>query len=403
MGEGLAPRGGEPVRHEMLPYGRQLIDEADIAAVVEVLRGDWLTTGPMVEAFETAFANYVGADHAVVVNSGTAALHASIFAAGIGPGDEVIVPALTFAASANCVLYLGGRPVFVDVEADTLLIDATKVESLITARTKAIVAVDYAGQPCDYQALQDIAIRHDLTLVSDACHALGASYRGQAVGTLADLNCFSFHPVKHITTAEGGMIATQDEDLARRMRWFRNHGITTDHRQRAKEGAFAYDMVALGYNYRLADLNCALGLSQLAKLNGWVARRREIAEQYDRAFSTIPQVRTPARRMGRASSWHIYPVLLDLAAIGRSREDVFAALRAENIGVNVHYRPVYLHSYYAGLGYQPGLCPIAEDAYARLITLPIHPGMSDGDVYDVVEAVKKVLSHVSVFRLRADG
>jgi hypothetical protein len=248
-----------PTRTTMLPYGRQTIGGDDIAAVVETLRSDWLTTGPKVGEFERAFAAYTGAAEAVAVTNGTAALHAAMAALDIGPGDEVIVPPMTFAASANCVVYQGGTPVFADVDADTLLIDPAEVERRISPRTRAIVAVDYAGQPCDYDALQAIADEHGLALVADACHALGGSDHGRPVGTLADLSTFSLHPVKHITTGEGGVITTNDPELAARMRIFRNHGITSDHRQREQQGSWFYEMTDLGYNYRLTDVQCALG------------------------------------------------------------------------------------------------------------------------------------------------
>lgn len=392
----LAIEGGKPVREGMLPYGRQLVDDDDIAIVTKVLRGDWLTTGPMVDKFEQAFAQYVQAEHAVAVNSGTAALHAAIHVLDIGPGDEVIVPAITFAASANCVLYLGGTPVFADVEPDTLLIDPKQVEAQITSRTKAIVAVDYAGQPCDYDALREIAVKYNLSIVADACHAPGGSYNDLPVGTLADLNTFSFHPVKHMTTAEGGMITTNNATFAARMRWFRNHGITTDHRQRAEQGGWYYEMKELGYNYRLPDLNCALGLSQLNKIDGWVARRREIAEKYYHAFSQVDTVTPLAVRPSGRPSWHIFPILLQMENLGVDRATIFSALRAENIGVNVHYIPVYWHPVYEKLGYSRGLCPNAEDAYERLITLPLFAGMTDQDVDDVVTAVTKVVEHYSL-------
>jgi perosamine synthetase len=386
----LAIEGGAPVRSTLLPYGRQTVDEADIAAVAEVLRSDWLTTGPKVAEFERAWAERVGAQQAVAVNSGTAALHAAVFAAGIGSGDEVIVTPLTFAASANCVLYQGGRPVFADVQFDTLDIAPAAVEAAITSRTRAIIAVDYAGQPADLAELRAIAERRDLILIEDAAHAIGATYKGQPVGAISDLTTFSAHPVKHVTTGEGGLITTDDAQLAERMRWFRNHGITTDHRQRAEKGGWFYEMAALGYNYRLPDLNCALGLSQLRKLEGWLARRREIATRYTRALANLPAVQPLTIRADREPAWHIYPILLDTARLRADRAQVFAALRAENIGVNVHYIPVYWHPYYARLGYERGLCPVAEEAYERLITLPLFPAMSERDVEDVIEAVYKI-------------
>jgi UDP-4-amino-4,6-dideoxy-N-acetyl-beta-L-altrosamine transaminase len=355
-----------------------------------VLRSDWLTTGPVVGQLEGAFATRVGAAYAVVVNSGTAALHAATSAAGIRPGDEVIVPGLTFAASANCVIYQGGTPVFADVRPDTLNLDPAAVEAAITPHTRAIVVVDYSGQPADLDELGAIARQHDLHLIEDAAHALGATYRGRPVGGISPLSTFSLHPVKHITTGEGGVITTQDESLAQRMRWFRNHGITTDHRQRAEKGGWFYEMVDLGYNYRLPDLNCALGLSQLDRLDAWLARRRAIARSYDAAITGAPGLTPPVSLPDREPAWHIYPLRLDLDQLRVGRAKVFAALRAENIGVNVHYIPVYWHPYYQALGYRKGICPRAEEAYERLITLPLFPAMSDRDVTDVIEAVRKV-------------
>jgi len=388
----LAINGGKPVRKNLLPYGHQWIDETDVQAVIEVLRSDWLTTGPKVGEFEQGFANVVGAKEAVAVNSGTAALHSAMYAANIGPGDEVIVSPMTFASSANCVVFQGGIPVFADVDPATLLIDPDQVEAKITPRTKAIIAVDYTGQPCDYDALRAIANRHGLTLVADACHALGGSYKGRLVGSLADLNSFSFHPVKPITTGEGGMITTDDPKLAQRMRVFRNHGITTDHRQREQQGSWFYEMIDLGYNYRLTDIQCALGISQLRKLSEWVKRRQEIARCYDQAFAEIPAVEPLEVRKDVSHAYHIYMIRLNLAQLRVTRAKVFSALRAEGIGVNVHYIPVHLHPYYRErFGTHPGLCPVAEAAYERLITLPIFPRMADNDIEDVITAVRKVL------------
>lgn len=389
----LAIDGGPPVRQKLLPYGRQSIDDEDIAAVVAVLRSDWLTTGPMVGEFERAFAAATGAADAVAVSNGTAALHAAVYALAIGPGDEVIVPAMTFAASANCIVYQGGTPVFVDVDPGSLLIDPSQVEAKITTGTRAIVAVDYAGQPCDYQALAAIADRHGLALISDACHAIGGSYRGRPVGTLADVSTFSLHPVKHITTGEGGAITTGDPALAQRLRVFRNHGITTDHRQRERQGSWFYEMVDLGYNYRLTDFQCALGLSQLRKLPDWVKRRQEIARRYDLAFAGFPAVRPLAVRPEVSHAYHLYVVELDLARLRADRAEIFAALRAEGIGVNVHYIPVHLHPFYRQrFGTRRGQCPVAESAYERILSLPMFPTMTDADAGDVVEAVGKVVT-----------
>jgi len=388
----LAIDGGLPVRERMLPYGRQSIDEDDIAAVVKVLGSDWLTTGPKVAEFEVAFSEFVGAKEAIAVSNGTAALHAAMYALDIGPGDEVIVTPMTFAASANCIVYCGGMPVFADVDPDTLLLDPESIESKITLSTKAIVAVDYAGQPCDYDALQSIADRYNLAIVDDACHAVGGNYKGRAVGTLATLNTFSLHPVKHLTTGEGGVITTDDKYLAARMRTFRNHGITTDHRQREQQGSWFYEMIDLGYNYRLTDFQSALGISQLRKLPDWVKRRRAIAHYYDERFAEMSGVTPLSVRKDAVHAYHLYVVRLDLDQLSVDRAAIFAALRAEGIGVNVHYVPVHLHPFYRkNYATEPGLCPVAERAYEKILTLPLFPHMSDDDATDVVDAVEKVL------------
>jgi perosamine synthetase len=389
----LAIDGGTPVRDSLLPYGRQSVDEEDIEAVVEVLRSAWLTTGPKVGEFEEAFAQRVGADHAVSFSSGTAALHGAAFAAGLQPGDEAITSPMTFAATANCVLYQGATPVFADLCRDTLNLDPQRVAERVTANTKAILAVDYAGHPADLDALREIANRHGLVMIEDACHALGAEYRGRTVGGIADMSVFSFHPVKHLATGEGGMVTTNNADLAETLRRFRNHGISSDARQRQSAGQWHYEMVLLGFNYRLTDIACALGLSQLKKLETNLARRRDIAARYTDAFRDFPAVIPPSVRSEANPAWHLYPLRLD-ANLTADRAQVFRALRAENIGVNVHYIPVHLHPYYRDrFGYRGGEYPVAEDAYRRLISLPMFHGMTDHDVEDVITAVGKVASY----------
>ncbi|MEJ2725411.1 MAG: UDP-4-amino-4,6-dideoxy-N-acetyl-beta-L-altrosamine transaminase [Deltaproteobacteria bacterium] len=373
----------------MIPYGRQCLDENDIQAVVEVLRSDWLTTGPKVIEFEKAFADLVGAKEAVAVSSGTAALHAAMYALDIKPGDEVIVPAMTFVATANCVVFQGGKPVFADVDPETLLVDPEEVEKKITSTTRAVIGVDYAGQPCDYDILRDIAKRHNLALVDDACHALGATYNGSPVGSLADLNTFSFHPVKHVTTGEGGMVTTDDSELAKGMRSFRNHGITSDHHQRELQGSWHYEMVDLGFNYRLTDIQCALGLSQLKKLSEYIELRNQIAKKYDQAFVEIGEVEPLRVSDAVKHAYHLYVVRLSK---NLDRSEVFRNLRKMGIGVNVHYMPVHLHPYYRTLfGFGFGLCPNAEETYERILSLPIFPSMSDKDVESVIESVRKVV------------
>ena len=392
--EVLAIHGGSPVRKALLPYGRQSIDEAEIQAVVETLRSDWLTTGPKVAEFEEATAEWIGARYAISFSSGTAALHAAAFTAGLQPGDEAITSPLTFAATANCILYQGATPVFADVAEDTLNLDPGLVAKKITDRTKAILPVDYAGHPSDLDSILQLADGHRLTVIEDACHALGAEYRGRRVGSVAHMTVFSFHPVKHLTTGEGGMVTTDNPAFAETLRRFRNHGISSDARQRQSAGQWHYEMVLLGFNYRLTDIACALGLSQMKKLEANLARRRQIAARYTAGFRTVAGVLSPQTRPDVSHAWHLYPIRLNLSRLSVSRGEVFKALRAENIGVNVHYIPVHHHPYYRDrFGYKGGEYPVAEAAYERLISLPMFHGMTDADIEDVVCAVRKVLSH----------
>jgi perosamine synthetase len=394
--EVLAIHGGSPVRNTLLPYGHHSISEDDIQAVVETLRSDWLTTGPKVAEFEEAMAAWVGAKHAVSFSSGTAALHAAAFTAGLKPGDEVITSPMTFAATANCVLYQGATPVFADVSSDTLNLDPDLASARLTSRTKAILPVDYAGHPADLDSILQLAERHGLAVIEDACHALGAEYRGRRVGSIAHMTVFSFHPVKHLTTGEGGMVTTDNPEFAETLRRFRNHGISSDARQRQMLGQWHYEMVLLGFNYRLTDIACALGLQQLARLEVNLARRRQIAARYAAAFQNLPGVLPPQVRSDVSPAWHLYPIRLELKKFSAGRSDVFRALRAENIGVNVHYIPVHLHPYYRDrFGYRGGEYPVAEAAYECLVSLPMFHGMSDQDVEDVIAAVKKVCSAYS--------
>jgi UDP-4-amino-4,6-dideoxy-N-acetyl-beta-L-altrosamine transaminase len=399
--ETLAIHGGTPVRERLLPYGRQSLDDADVQAAVEVLKSDWLTTGPKVGEFEERFAAWVGARHAVSFSSGTAALHGAAFAAGLGSGDEAITTPMTFCATANCILYQGATPVFADVSPDTLNLDprevAKKITSRTSSRTKAIIAVDYAGHPAALDELGGVAKAQGAILIEDACHALGAEFRGKRVGGIADMTVFSFHPVKHLTTGEGGMVATNDARLAETLRRFRNHGISSEARQRQESGQWFYEMVLLGFNYRLTDIACALGLSQLERLDANLVRRREIAAQYAEAFRDLNAIVVPAVREGVVPAWHLYPVRLKLEMLVVGRGEIFRALRAENIGVNVHYIPVPQHPYYrerfqsqSKEGY-----PVAEDAYERLISLPMFHSMTARDVEDAIHAVRKVLRHYS--------
>ncbi len=372
-----------------VPYGRQLVDEDDVAAVARALRSDYLTTGPAVASFEASLCAFAGAGFGVAVNSGTAALHCAMAALDVGPGDEVIVPPMTFAATANCVLYRGAVPVFADVEPGTLCIDPAQVERNITPRTRAVIGVDYAGQPCDWDALRRIADKHGLVLVADACHALGAAYKGRRVGTLADISCFSFHPVKHITTGEGGMAVTDDVELAGRMRAFRSHGVDSDPNARAAQGGWFYAMEELGFNYRIPDILCALGESQLGKLPVWLKRRRELAARYAEALGAMADVEPLALRSGAEHAWHLYVVRVPAAF----RKAVFQGLHARGVLANVHYIPVHLHPYYRReLGTAEGLCPVAEAAYAGIVSLPMHAALSNADQDRVLAALGEALA-----------
>jgi UDP-4-amino-4,6-dideoxy-N-acetyl-beta-L-altrosamine transaminase len=390
----LAIHGGPPVRKTFLPYGHQSIDESDIQAVVATLRSDWLTTGPKISEFEEAFAARVDATYAVSFSSGTAALHAAAFTAGLKAGDEAITSPMTFVATANCVLYQSALPVFADVSPDTLNLDPEQAAARITSRTRAILPVDYAGHPADLAPILELADRHGLVVIEDACHALGSEHQGRKVGSLSHMTVFSFHPVKHITTGEGGMVTTDNPKFAETLRRFRNHGISSDARQRQLAGQWHYEMVMLGFNYRLTDIACALGLQQLSRLDANLSRRRRIAASYTAGFRELPEIVLPVVRPDVNPAWHLYPIRLDTAKLKIDRGQVFQALRAENIGVNVHYIPVHRHPYYAErFGYRGGEYPVAEEAYERLISLPMFHGMSDQDVEDVIRAVDKVVSH----------
>lgn len=372
----------------MIPYGKQTIDDHDIETVVTALKSDWLTTGPLVDRFENRFAEQAGSQHAVAVANGTAALHTAMFAANIQPDDEVIVPAISFVATANAVVFMNAKPVFADVDPNTLLISPQSVRDRITPRTRAIVAVDFAGQPCNYRALREIADEFRLTLISDACHSLGGAMDGRPVGSLADISCFSFHPVKPITTGEGGMTTTDSETFNKRMRKFRSHGIDNDFRDREKSQTYQYDMTELGVNYRLSDLQCALGLSQLDRLPQFTRRRNEIAEQYDATFEKIAGIQPLERCESCEHAFHLYVVRVT-PEFGQQRDELFHQLRANKIGVNVHYRPIYLNSFYRKrFGTQPGLCPDAEAGYEQVLSLPIFPSMTNAEVEKVVQAIR---------------
>jgi len=389
--EQLAIEGGKPVRSSILPYGHQWIDEEDIASVVEVLKSDWITQGPKVDEFERKVAEYCGAKYAVAVSSGTAALHAACAVAGISNGDEAITTPVTFAATANAVVYCGGRPVFADIREDTLNIDVAEIRKKLSPRTKAIVPVDFTGHPADLDEITAIAKDRELIVIEDASHALGAEYKGQRIGALSDMTVLSFHPVKHITTGEGGMVLTNSKDYYEKLRVFRHHGIIRNQRTLKNEGSWYYDIPSPGYNLRLTDFQCALGISQLKKLDGFTRRRRQIAARYNEAFAEINEIMTPAELAHVKAVYHIYVIQLRTEGLKVGRKEVFEALRAENIGVNVHYIPLHLQPFYERqFGYKKGEYPKAERYYERAITLPIFPKMSDEDVEDVIKAVYKV-------------
>lgn len=383
-------------RKAYLPYGKQWVEADDIQAVIEVLKGDFLTTGPYIAKFERAVADYVGAKYAVAFSNGTAALHGACFAAGIGEGDEVITTPITFAASANCVLYQEGSPVFADIDEKTYNLDPEEVEKKITGKTKAIIPVDFTGQPVNLDAIHDIAKKHNLVVIEDAAHALGAKYKGKMVGSLSDMTMFSFHPVKHITSGEGGIITTNSKDYHDKLLMFRSHGITRDaDKMLENHGPWYYEMQFLGYNYRMTDFQAALGVSQLKKIDSFVSRRKKYVEMYNEAFKEVNQVITPFQHKDSDSSWHLYIIKLDLDALSVSRKEIFQALQAKNIGVNVHYIPVHLLPYYKEMGHKNGDYPIAEDLYERIITLPLFPAMEEQDVRDVIDAVKETIKKFS--------
>lgn len=370
-----------------IPYGKQWIDEDDIQAVIEVLKSDFLTTGPKVAEFERVVASYVGTKYAVAVSNGTAALHCACHAAGIGIGDEVITTPMTFAASANCILYCGAKPVFADIDSKTYNIDVHDIERKITSKTKAIIAVDFAGQPCDYKEILDLAQKHNLTVIEDASHSLGADYDGVKVGNICDMTTFSFHPVKHITSGEGGMVVTNDERLYQKLKLFRTHGITREpDLLENDEGAWYYEQLELGYNYRISDIQCALGISQMKKLHKFILRRREIAQRYHDAFKYIDDIITPKQSEKCNSSWHLYVI-----QVKKDRKAIFNLLRQAGIGVNVHYIPVYKHPYYQRAGYDVVVCKSAESLYEKNISIPIFPAMTEEDQEYVIDKVINLL------------
>lgn len=372
---------------KMIPYGRQTIEEDDVQAVVDVLRSDYLTTGPKIAEFEKMVADYVGAKYAVAISNGTSALHAACFAARIQPGDEVITTPLTFAASSNCVLYCGGTPVFADVDPKTYNIDPEDIRRKITDKTKAIIAVHLAGQPCDMDEIHKIAKEHDLLVIEDGAHALGSVYKGKKIGTLSDMTTFSFHPVKPITTGEGGMIVTDNKEFYQKMMLFRSHGITRDENLMTRnDGPWFYQQLDLGYNYRITDIQCALGCSQMKKLDRFLARRKEIVARYNEAFADCENIVTPYQLPETESGWHLYIVQVKNC----DRRKVFETLREQGIAVNVHYIPVYMHPYYQEHGYKDVHCKNAEEVYSHIISLPLYPALTSEQQKFVIGRVREI-------------
>lgn len=381
------------ITKKLIPYGHQWINENDIKEVVKVLKTDWITQGPKVEEFEKAVAQFCGVKYAVAVSSGTAALHAAYAVAGIGPGDEAITTPLTFAATANTIVFCGGKPVFVNIQEDTLNIDPKEIKKKITNETKAIVTVDFAGHPCDYDEILEIAKKHKLLVIEDAAHALGSEYKGKRIGSFADLTILSFHPVKTITTGEGGMVLTNNKNFYEKLKILRHHGII----KKPEKGSWYYEIEEPGFNFRLTDFQCALGINQLKKIDKFIKKRREIVKKYNEAFKNLKEIIIPTERNYVKSAWHIYPIQLRLDKLKAGRKKIFKELQKEGLGVQVHYMPLHLHPFYRKkFGYKKGDFPLVEKYYERTITLPLFPKMTNGDIEKVIKSAKKVISFYAI-------
>lgn len=393
--EQLAIFGGTPVRQNRISYGRQYIDDNDIQAVTEVLRSDYLTCGPKITELEKKLCEVTGAKYAVAVSNGTAALHLACMAVDLQPGDELITTPITFAASANCALYCGAKPVFADINPETYNISPTSIREHITPATKAVVAVDFTGQAVELNEIRALCKEHNLVLIEDAAHSIGTKYSGQPVGSIADMTTFSFHPVKTVTGGEGGAVTTNDENLYRKLLRLRAHGITRneDEMRNTSHGPWYYEQVELGYNYRMTDFQAALVISQLNKLDAFSNRRKEIVARYNNAFCDTPEIIIQKEIPESDTTRHLYILQLNLDLLNCDRKEFFDALCAENVCPQVHYIPVYYHSHYEKLGYAKGLCPLAENLYERILSIPLYYSLTDEDVDDVIAAVKKVIAY----------
>lgn len=394
----LAIEGGQPVREEAIRYGKQWIDEEDIAAVGKVLRSPFITSGPNVELLEKRLMKYTGAKYAVVVSSGTAALHGACFAAGITEGDEVITTPLTFAASANCMLYCGARPVFADINPQTYNIDPQSICEKITPQTKAVIAVDFTGQPVQIEEIRAICDENNLIFIEDAAHSIGSRYKGKLVGTFSDMTIFSFHPVKTITGGEGGAILTDDYNLYKKLIMFRNHGMNhlPEDMEEVHDEPWYYEQQFLGFNYRLTDFQSALINSQLNKIDMFISRRKEIAQRYNEEFASMPEIILQQEIPEADTCRHLYIIRLDLSKLSCTRLEFYNAMVAENVVPQVHYIPIYYFPYYQRMGYRKGLCPYAEKIYEGIMTIPLFPKMTDYDVETVISAVKKIVERYRI-------
>jgi len=378
---------------QFLPFHVPQIDEEEIRSVVETLKSGWLTTGVKVKRFEDEFARYLGCSHAIAMNSCTAALHLALEAIGIEEGDEVIVPTMTFTATAEVVHYFKARPVLVDCRRDTFNIDADCVERSITPKTKAIIPVHFGGQPCDMEPILEVARRHKLFVIEDAAHALPAKYRDKTVGTIGDITCFSFYATKTITTGEGGMATTQNPEWAARMRMMSLHGISHDAWKRyTKEGSWYYEVVQPGFKYNLTDIGAAIGIEQLKKCDAFGAARNGIAAMYDERFSDLAEIQTPVCKPDVQHAWHLYVIQLDLERLKINRHQFIEALKEQGVGTSVHFIPLHLHPYYRDkFGYAPDDFPNATQIYQRIISLPIYPKMTKANIEHVIAAVSRIV------------